>query len=40
MQQNNEKKERKLNPRRQPKVVENDGLDKKLVNVIRVTKVV
>ncbi len=40
MQQNNEKKERKLNPRRQPKVVENDGLDKKLVNVNRVTKVV
>ena len=40
MQQNNEKKEKKLNPRRQPKVVENDGLDKKLVNVNRVTKVV
>lgn len=40
MQQNNEKKERKLNPRHQPKVVENDGLDKKLVNVNRVTKVV
>ena len=40
MQQNTEKKDRKPNPRRQPKVVENDGLDKKLVDVNRVTKVV
>ncbi len=39
MQQNTEKKERKP-LRRQPKVVENDGIDKKLVNVNRVTKVV
>ena len=38
--QNTEKKDRKPNPRRQPKVVENDGIDKKLVNVNRVTKVV
>ena len=38
--QNTEKKDRKPNTRRQPKVVENDGIDKKLVNVNRVTKVV
>ena len=40
--QNTDKKpnDRKQNTRRQPRVVENDGIDKKLVNVNRVTKVV
>ena len=40
--QNTDKKpnDRKQNTRRQPRVVENDDIDKKLVNVNRVTKVV
>ncbi len=40
--QNTDKKpiDKKQNTRRQPRIVESDGIDKKLVNVNRVTKVV